>query len=271
MCPGSRSWPDAPSRRRDLERGRTIGRIEAAWVVVRGTEDGMHGGDANQSMGRCPTTGRRLVSNGRGASMSASSRHVVLSYGIAAAGMVVAGLSPWWLTPLFGNSGPMRLILVAVVTCSAWMGGRGPGLFATPRVCSRLSWPIDMPGDTASLLTRLWRFGPLGLLITAAIRGDACPAPAGRDEGAGVSRAARAATAAWSRPRVRASGRSTGTAERSMPTLAWARSWSAAGPARRPAAGGFPRGSPSDPRNWLDPPEGTPVWHEVRFQAARGR
>ena len=61
--------------------------------------------------------------------MSVINRHPVMSYLIAAAGVVLAGLSPWWLTPLTGDTPPMRLMLVVVVGVSAWLGGLGPGLF----------------------------------------------------------------------------------------------------------------------------------------------
>ena len=63
--------------------------------------------------------------------MSMINRHPVMSYLIATAGVVLAGLSPWWLTPLIGDTPPMRLMLVVVVGISAWLGGLGPGLFAT--------------------------------------------------------------------------------------------------------------------------------------------
>ena len=59
--------------------------------------------------------------------MSVINRHPVMSYLIAAAGVVLAGLSPWWLTPLIGDTPPMRLMLVVVVVVSAWLGGLGPG------------------------------------------------------------------------------------------------------------------------------------------------
>ena len=59
--------------------------------------------------------------------MSMINRHPVMSYLIAAAGVVLAGLSPWWLTPLIGDTPPMRLMLVVVVGISAWLGGLGPG------------------------------------------------------------------------------------------------------------------------------------------------
>src|SRR5271156_2507500 len=74
---------------------------------------------------------QRQPTRGGGTSMSATGRQLGLSYGIAAAGVIVAGLAHWWLVPLIGDSPPVRLMLVVVVTCSAWLGGLGPGLFAT--------------------------------------------------------------------------------------------------------------------------------------------
>src|SRR5947209_7189900 len=68
---------------------------------------------------------------GDGMSMSGARCRLVLSYGIAAAGVVAAGTSPWWLSPLTGETPPMRLMLVLVVTAAAWLGGLGPGLLAT--------------------------------------------------------------------------------------------------------------------------------------------
>src|SRR5262245_46323199 len=64
-------------------------------------------------------------------SMSGARRRLVLSYGLAAVGVVLAGSSPWWLSPLTGETPPMRLMLVLVVTAAAWLGGLGPGLLAT--------------------------------------------------------------------------------------------------------------------------------------------
>ena len=63
--------------------------------------------------------------------MSMINRHPVMSYLIAAAGVVLAGLSRGGCTPLIGDTPPMRLMLVVVVGISAWLGGLGPGLFAT--------------------------------------------------------------------------------------------------------------------------------------------
>ncbi len=93
-------------------------------------------------------------------------RRLILSYGIAAAGVVMAGLSHWWLGPLIGDSPPVRLLLVIVVMASAWIGGLGPGLFATGLGLLAIVAANDAPGDLTSLLNRLLRFGSLGLLIT---------------------------------------------------------------------------------------------------------
>ena len=93
-------------------------------------------------------------------------RRVVLSYGIATAGVVLAGLSHWWLAPLLGDTPPVRLLLVMVVMAAAWLGGLGPGLFAIVLGLLAILAANDAPGDLASLANRLVRFGSLGLLIT---------------------------------------------------------------------------------------------------------
>ena len=66
-------------------------------------------------------------------SRSGTNRRLIVSYVIAVAGVVLAGLMPWWLSPLIGDTPPMRLTLVVVVTAAAWLGGAGPG-------CSRPLW-----------------------------------------------------------------------------------------------------------------------------------
>ncbi len=103
--------------------------------------------------------------------MSKTGRNLVFSYGIAAAGVLLAGLSHWWLVPMTGESPPVRLMLVIVVTVSAWLGGLGPGLFATALGLIAIVAANDAPDDPASLLTRLWRFGSLGLLLTLVFAG----------------------------------------------------------------------------------------------------
>ena len=91
--------------------------------------------------------------------MSMINRHPVLSYLIAAAGVVLAGLSPWWVTPLTGDTPPVRLMLVVVVGVSAWLGGLGPGLLATIMGSVAIVIGNDAPGDWATLSSRLVRFG----------------------------------------------------------------------------------------------------------------
>ena len=98
-------------------------------------------------------------------------RRLVLSYAIAAAGVVLAGLSHWWLAPLLGDTPPVRLLLVVVVMASSWLGGLGPGLFATVLGLLAIVAANDSPGDVASLTNRLLRFGSLGLLITFLFKG----------------------------------------------------------------------------------------------------
>jgi PAS domain S-box-containing protein len=103
--------------------------------------------------------------------MQLSIRRVVLSYGIAAAGVVLAGISHWWLAPLLGDTPPVRLLLVLVVMASAWLGGLGPGLFATTLGLLAIVAANDAPGDLPGLANRLVRFGSLGLLITFLFKG----------------------------------------------------------------------------------------------------
>jgi len=103
--------------------------------------------------------------------MAMTIRRQVLSYGIAAAGVVLAGLSHWWLAPVIGDTPPVRLLLVVVVMASAWLGGLGPGLFATGLGLLTIVAANDAPGDLPSLINRLLRFGSLALLITVLFKG----------------------------------------------------------------------------------------------------
>ena len=91
--------------------------------------------------------------------MSMINRHPVRGYLIAAAGVLLAGLSPWWVTPLTGDTPPMRLMLVIVVGASAWLGGLGPGLFATALGVVAIVVANDKPGDWTTLSSRITRFG----------------------------------------------------------------------------------------------------------------
>ncbi len=93
-------------------------------------------------------------------------RHPVASYLIAGAGAVAAGVSHYWLVPLIDETPPMRLMLVVVVTVSAWLGGIGPSLLATVLGLIAIVAADDAPGDLGSLLTRLFRFGSLAVLIS---------------------------------------------------------------------------------------------------------
>jgi PAS domain S-box-containing protein len=103
--------------------------------------------------------------------MSTTNRHPVMSYLFAAAGVMLAGLSPWWLTPLIGDTPPMRLMLVVVVGISAWLGGLGSGLFATVMGLVAIIGANDAPGDWEELRSRLVRFGSLAVLISVLFRG----------------------------------------------------------------------------------------------------
>ena len=155
--------------------------------------------------------------------MSATNRHVLLSYGIAAAGVLVAALTPWWATPLFGDTPLMRPMLLAAVTCSAWLGGRGPGLFAVAASLLAIVVVTDVPGDPSSVLTRMWRVAPLSVLITMLFEGmhdqrrraELKEQECLRSEGRYRRLVEAAGEGIWA---------STGTAGRSMPTPGWARS-----------------------------------------------
>ena len=114
-------------------------------------------------------------------------RRVILSYAIAAAGVVLSGLSHWWLAPFLGDTPPVRLLLVLVVMASAWLGGLGPGLFATTLGLLAIVAANDAPGDLGSLLNRLVRFGSLGVADYVLVQGAACLSPPGRDERRGPS------------------------------------------------------------------------------------
>ena len=119
--------------------------------------------------------------------MSVTFRQSVTSYLIAAVGVVLAGLSPWWLTPLIGDTPPMRLMLVIVVAASAWLGGLGPGLFATALGLVAIVVANDAPGEWARLTSRLVRFGSLALLLSVLFRGlHASRRRAGEDHQVGV-------------------------------------------------------------------------------------
>jgi PAS domain S-box-containing protein len=98
-------------------------------------------------------------------------RRLVLSFGIAAAGVVLAGTSHWWLAPLLGDTPPVRLLLVLTVMAAAWLGGLWPGLFATVLGLLAIVAANDAPGDLPSLLNRSVRFGSLALLITGSFTG----------------------------------------------------------------------------------------------------
>ena len=100
--------------------------------------------------------------------MSMINRQTVRSYAIAAAGVVLAGLSPWWFTPLVGDRPPMRLMLLVVVGVSAWLGGLGPGLFASAGTALvAIKVMLAPPGDWASSNPRLHiRFGSRAVAIS---------------------------------------------------------------------------------------------------------
>ena len=198
--------------------------------------------------------------------MSATNRQRLLSYGIAAAGVILAGSSHWWLVPLIGESPPVRLMLVIAVTGSAWLGGLGPGLFATIMGLIAIVAANDVPGDMASLLTRLWRFGSLALLITlvfarlhaqrrrAEMRERAYLHSQGRYRrlveaaGEGIWAIGREGKIAYANPRM---GEILGIPPDRL--------------VGRPVTD-FLVDPRDDPRSWPDPSEGPLAWHEVRLR-----
>ncbi len=101
-------------------------------------------------------------------------RRLVLSYAVAAGGVLLAGLSHWWLAPILQDTPPMRLLLVIAVMAAAWLGGLGPGLFASVLGILAIVAANDSPGDLASLGTRIVRFGSLALLLTGLFTGIHC-------------------------------------------------------------------------------------------------
>ena len=107
----------------------------------------------------------------KGARMSVINRYPVMSYVIAAAGVALAGFSPWWLTPVIDDTPPMRLMLVVVVGVSAWLGGLGPGLLATVMGLLTIIIANDVPGNPSELFSRLIRFGSLGILLSLLFKG----------------------------------------------------------------------------------------------------
>jgi two-component system CheB/CheR fusion protein len=102
----------------------------------------------------------------RDADEALTDRWPVASYVIAAVGVVLAGTSGWWLTPVLGDTPPMRLLLVLTVTLAAWLGGLWPGLLASLLGLVAIIVANDAPGDTRALAIRLLRFGSLSLLIS---------------------------------------------------------------------------------------------------------
>jgi PAS domain S-box-containing protein len=98
--------------------------------------------------------------------MSVSNLHRTTGYLIAAAGVVLAGLSRWWLTPLTGDFPPVSLMLVVVVGAMAWLSGFGPALFATILGLLAIVLANDPPGDWPTRSTQLFRFGSLAFLIS---------------------------------------------------------------------------------------------------------
>ena len=197
-------------------------------------------------------------------------RNLVFSYGIAAGGVLLAGLSHWWLVPMTGESPPVRLMLVIVVTVSAWLGGLGPGLFATALGLLAIVAANDAPDDLTALLTRLWRFGSLGLLLTLVFAG---------------LHAQRRRAEAREREYFRSEGRYRRLVEAAREGI-WAigrDGQTAYANARMGEILGVPPdllpGRPlsdflvdpsDDPRNRPDAPDAQPSWHEIRLRGGDG-
>ena len=99
------------------------------------------------------------------------SRHPVTSYLVATAGVVLVGLSPWWFTPLIGDTPPMRLMLFVVVGVSTWLGGLGPGLLATGMGFVAIVATSDAPANWPVVSVKLVRFGSDGDFDLAFLEG----------------------------------------------------------------------------------------------------
>ncbi len=99
------------------------------------------------------------------------SRHPVTSYLVATAGVVLVGLSPWWFTPLIGDTPPMRLMLLVVVGVSTWLGGLGPGLLATGMGFVAIVATSDVPANWPVVSMKLVRFGSMAILISLLFKG----------------------------------------------------------------------------------------------------
>ena len=93
-------------------------------------------------------------------------RRTVWSYAIGTIGVLLAGLSPWWLTPVLHDSPPMRVLLIIAVTVASWIGGLWPGLFVTGLGMAAIMVTNDIPENSAELINRLVRFGLLSVLIS---------------------------------------------------------------------------------------------------------
>jgi PAS domain S-box-containing protein len=193
-------------------------------------------------------------------------RHPVSSYVIAGVGVLVAGLSHRWLVPLIGDTPPMRLLLVVVVTVSAWLGGLGPSLLATVLGLVTIVATDDAPGDFGSLLTRLFRFGSLAVLISLLF--EALHASRRRIERKEREYRRREV---WYRHLVETAAEGIWVIDRDQRTTY-------ANPRLGEMLGIPPAqliGLPLEdfladtgdlPGNWLDTPVGPPAWHEVRLR-----
>ncbi len=137
--------------------------------------------------------------------MSITNRRPVVGYLVAVAGVVLAGLSPVWLTPLTGDTPPMRLLLVLVVGLAAWVGDIGPGLLATAPGALAIVIANDAPGDWSVLSNRLIRFGSLALVISILFAPCMRPGGGSRSRTKNIAGPRGDIIVSW-RPRGRASG-----------------------------------------------------------------
>ena len=202
--------------------------------------------------------------------MSATNRRLALSYLIAAAGVVVAGSSHWWLVPLIGDSPPMRVMLIVAVTGSAWLGGMGPGLLATGMGLIAIVVANDSPGNLPILATRMWRFGSLAMLITLL-----CAAVQTQRNRAERRELEYFHTDLRYRRLVEATGKGIWAIGRDgRTTYANPQMGEILGVPPQQLVGqpltDFLVDSEDHPRNWLGSPEVPLTWHEIRFRRADG-
>ena len=201
----------------------------------------------------------------------------MVSYAVAAAGVILAGTSVWWwapihraLGPVLADTPPVRLVLVLAVLAAAWRGGLGPGLFATVLGIVTIVVANDAPGDLASLFTRLVRFGSLALLLSLSF--GALYRSLGRSA---LKEQEFHRSEGRYRRLVETAGEGIWVIDRSgKTTYANPRLGELLGMHPHELLGMSFKNFLVDPRDaaghWWDPPSGAPSWHEIRLRGLGG-